>query len=83
MKKKQLINQIAYRMKTDSHSVQQWIDIIFDSIYETLKNKETVTIDHFGTFYINERSAGTVFKFNPAQKMRKMFGWSSTYKVSS
>ena len=35
---------------------------------------------NFGTFYIDEQRSGTVFKFNPAQRLRALFGWSSTYK---
>ncbi len=80
MKKKELILQIANQMKTDPHTAQIWVDTILENIYESLENRQTVTLENFGAFYIDKRQSGIVFKFNPSQKMRKMLGWSSKYK---
>ena len=43
---------------------------------------ESVTVQHFGKFYCRtSRSSGQkVFKFTPAQKLKAILGWSSTYK---
>jgi DNA-binding protein HU-beta len=51
-----------------------------DEIYQAMKREEKVTLVNFGTFYIDVRRSGTVFKFNPPQEWRALFGWSSTYK---
>jgi DNA-binding protein HU-beta len=53
---------------------------MLEEIYEALKRGESVSLHSFGTFYIDVRRSGTVFKFNPAQRLRALFGWSSTYK---
>ena len=50
-------------------------DIILNNIYAALKRREIITLEDFGTFFIDERQSGTVFKFNPSQKMRKILGW--------
>ena len=33
-----------------------------------------------GGFYVSPRGDTWAFKFNPGQKLRALFGWSSTYK---
>ncbi len=81
MKKKELINQLAIQVKTDSATAEKWVNAITEIIYNSLEHRETVTLQGFGTFYIRERSRGTVFKFSPSQKMRSMLGWSSTYST--
>jgi DNA-binding protein HU-beta len=45
-----------------------------------MKREEKVTLQNFGTFYIDVRRSGTKFKFNPSQKWKALFGWSSSYK---
>ena len=50
-------------------------------IVASLKNCESVTIRNFGCFYIRPSDSSTkVFKFSPSQRLRKLFGWSWTYK---
>jgi DNA-binding protein HU-beta len=53
---------------------------MLEEIYEALKQEESVSLRNFGTLYIDVRRSGTVFKFNPAQRLSALFGWSSTYK---
>jgi DNA-binding protein HU-beta len=55
-------------------------DVMLEEIYEALKREESVSLRNFDTFYIDVRRSGTVFKFTPAQRLRALFGWSSTYK---
>jgi len=76
----ELIERIAKKTKKDEADVELIVDATLDEIYESLKNRETVSIRNFGKFYIRDRSSGTVFKFDPSQKLRAIFGWSSTYK---
>ena len=48
--------------------------------YEALKQGECVSLRNFGTFYVRSEQESWVFKFSPSQRLRKLFGWSSTYK---
>jgi len=78
--KTELIKRIASKTKKDETEVELIVDATLEEIYQSLKNRETVTIRNFGKFYIRDRSSGTIFKFDPSQKLRAIFGWSSTYK---
>jgi DNA-binding protein HU-beta len=55
------------------------VDAVLEEIYEALKRGECVSLKNFGTFYVRPERECWVFKFNPAQRLRKLFGWSSTY----
>jgi DNA-binding protein HU-beta len=78
--KTQLVNRIARRLSKDPGEIEPVADVLLEEIYEALKREESVSLRNFGTFYIDVRRSGTVFKFNPAQRLRALFGWSSTYK---
>ena len=78
--KTQLISRIAKRLSKDPGEIEPVTDALLEEIYEALKREESVSLRNFGTFYIDVRRSGTVFKFNPAQRLRALFGWSSTYK---
>ena len=77
--KKELVNRIAKRLAQHPSAIPI-VDATLEEIYEALKQEEGVSLRNFGTFYIDVRHSGTVFKFNPAQRLRALFGWSSTYK---
>ena len=78
--KKELVNRIAERLGQDPSQIEPVVDATLEEIYESLKRGEGVSLRNFGTFYIDTRRSGIVFKFNPAQRLRAIFGWSSTYK---
>lgn len=78
--KKELIQRISTQLEREPSDIETVLDATLDLIYEALKTGEGVSLRNFGVFYIDFRKSGTVFKFNPAQKLRAMFGWSSTYK---
>jgi len=65
---------------------QEWIEAVAfrssqpEEIYLAMKREEKVTLVNFGSFYIDVRRSGTVFKFNPSQKWRALFGWTSIHK---
>lgn len=78
--KTQLVKRIAKRLSADTPTVERVVDAAIEEIYEALKREETVSLRNFGAFYIEVRRSGTVFKFNPGQRLRALFGWASTYK---
>ncbi len=46
----------------------------------SLKRGESISLRDFGTFYVCPEPDSWVFKFNPSQRLRKLFGWSSIYR---
>lgn len=77
--KKELTRRLAQRMKSDEATAAAWIDGVVETLYESFKAGESVTLPGFGGFYVRPESQNWVFKFNPAQRLRALFGWSSTY----
>ncbi len=78
--KTDLIARIAQRLDTAPETVAPILEAMLEEIYAALKRGESVSLRNFGTFYIRDEGRTAVFKFNPAQRLRKLFGWSSTYK---
>ena len=78
--KKDLIKRVSQRVSHNIQTVEEVINVTLDEIYQSLKQGESVSLRDFGTFYIQVKRGASVFKFNPSQKLRKLFGWSSTYK---
>jgi len=78
--KKDLVKRVSQRADLRNKEVEAIIDITLDEIYQSLKQGESVNLRNFGTFYIKGHRDSWAFKFNPSQKLRKLFGWSSTYK---
>lgn len=78
--KQELIIRVSKHTNQNTRIVEEIIETTLTEIYNSLKEGESVSLINFGAFYIKPKSSGTVFKFNPSQKLRKLFGWSSTYK---
>jgi DNA-binding protein HU-beta len=78
--KDELARRLAERMQTDTTTAAVWIDALVETLYESFKAGESVTLKGFGSFYVRPERSTWVFKFNPAQRLRALFGWSSTYK---
>lgn len=79
MDKKEFVKLIAKRMKTDEVTAELWLNTIIDAIYDVFKMGKGLTLTGLGGFYLDRRQDGCAFKFNPSQKLRALFGWSSTY----
>ena len=75
-----LARRIADKSDLAVKTAEAQIDLVFDTIYEALKNGESVTIRNFGNFYVAHKRHSIAFRFNPSQKLKTLFGWSSTYK---
>lgn len=80
IQKKELVRRLAVRMKTGEAVSTMWLDAVLDTLYESFRSGESVTLSGFGNFYVRPERERWVFKFNPSQKLRSLFGWSSTYK---
>jgi DNA-binding protein HU-beta len=81
MKDKELIEKVAHQLGKSEATVSLIVDAWIEEVVASLKRDESVSIRNFGTFYIRASRSGTsVFKFNPSQRLRRLFGWSSTYK---
>jgi DNA-binding protein HU-beta len=78
--KKELVRRISKRIPRGMGTVEEIVDATLEEIYEALKQGECVSLRNFGTFYVRPERDSWVFKFNPSQRLRKLFGWSSTYK---
>ena len=78
--KKELARRIAERLDRPLDEIADVLDATLEEIYEALKHGENVSLLNFGTFYVQPKRETWVFKFNPSQRLRALFGWSSTYK---
>jgi len=77
--KKDLIDLVAQRTSRETTIVEEIVDATLEEIYEALKRGESVSLRNFGTFYVRVEWQSWVFKFTPSQRLRRVFGWSSTY----
>ena len=81
MNEKELIQNIVKETGIETKTVENVFNITIEQIVQSLKHCEGVTIRNFGRFYIDQGHGKTkIFKFSPSQRLRKIFGWSSTYK---
>ena len=80
VEREDLIRLVAQRTSQDEESVDKVVDVFLDEIYQALKRGQSVTLKDFGGFYVRPEGESWVFKFNPSQKWRALFGWSSTYR---
>jgi DNA-binding protein HU-beta len=80
MSKEEFVRKLATRMGTDEVTAANWVDGITETLYESFKAGESVTLPGLGGFYLRSEGESWVFKFNPGQRLRALFGWSSTYK---
>ena len=78
--KPEVAKRLAKHMGTDERTATAWVDALTDMLYEAFKAEESVPLPGFGSFYVRSERSSWVFKFSPAQKLRALFGWSSTYK---
>jgi DNA-binding protein HU-beta len=78
--KRELVRRIAERVAKDTSSIEVIVDALLEEIYQSIKQGDKVSLQNFGTFYVRPERESWVFKFNPSQRWRALFGWSSTYK---
>ena len=78
--KNELVNRVSQRVGRDTDTVREVVEATLEEIYEALKQGECVSLRNFGTFYVRPQRDTWVFKFRASQRLRKLFGWSSSYK---
>ena len=79
IQKNEVLSRLAQRMGADEKTAEAWLNAFTDTLYQAFKEGQSVTLPSFGGFYVRPGSDAWVFRFNPAQKLRALFGWSSTY----
>ena len=68
-------------MDADEKTAAAWLDACTETVYEAIKQGESVTLQNFGGFFVRPRDYGTwTFRFNPSQRLRAVLAWSSSYK---
>ena len=80
IQKKEVLHRLAQRLGTDEPTAEVWLDAFIETLYEAFKEGRSVTLPGLGGFYIRQHRDSWAFKFNPGQKLRALFGWSSSYK---
>ena len=78
--KKEFIQRLALQMNTDEKTAMSWMEGVTETIWDTFKEGRGAPLIGLGSFYLDPRGDSSAFKFNPSQKLRKLLGWSSTYK---
>ena len=80
LEKPELVSLVSQRMNQDAQVVDEMVDAFLDEIYQALKRGDSVSLRGFGSFYVRPHRESWVFRFNPSQRLRALFGWSSTYR---
>jgi len=80
IEKKEIIKQLAERMSTNESTASSWLEAVLETFYDNIKQGNSITLTGFGGFYVKPERGTWIFKFNPGQKLKKVLGWSSTYK---
>ncbi len=73
---KDIITAIADETGLNESVARKICDVLFEKIFQSLEQCQTVTIQNFGTFYIKATEPRRTFKFNPSNRLRKALGWS-------
>lgn len=80
IEKKDLVRRVAMRMNRDETTIGEIVEATLEEIIVALKRGESVSLRDFGSFYVRPERESWVFRFSPSQRLRKLFGWSSTYR---
>lgn len=80
IEKPDVVRLVAQRTHREYTMVEEILDAALEEIYAAFRRGESVSLRNFGSFYVRPEPEQWVFRFNPAQRLRKLFGWSSTYR---
>ncbi len=74
IEREELVRLFAQRTGQDVEVVGKVVDAFLDEIYQAIKHGQGVTLKVFGGFFVRPERESWVFKFNPCQKWRALFG---------
>ena len=77
IKQAEVARRLAARMGTDEKTAAAWIEALVETLLDSFRVGEGVTIRGFGYFYVRQERSAWVFKFNPGQRLRAILNWSS------
>jgi hypothetical protein len=77
VKHNELVQRLAARMQSEPETAEEWLNGLTETLLESIRHGECVTIKGLGNFYVREERAQWVFKFNPGQQLRAILHWSS------
>lgn len=80
VEKPELVRLVSQRTNRDAETVSEIVDAWLEEIYQALKRGDSVSLRGFGSFYVRPERDSWAFKFNPSQRLRALFGWSSTHR---
>jgi len=80
VERQDLVRLVVERTDHEAALVEEILDATLEEIYAALERGESVSLRNFGAFYVRPHPAQWVFRFNPSQRLRKLFGWSSSYR---
>ena len=80
LEKADVVHLVSARLNRDTEAVAEIVEAFLDETFQALRRGECVSLRGFGSFYVRPERESWVFKFNPSQRWRALFGWSSTYK---
>lgn len=80
VEKQDLVRLVAQQVQRDEDMVEEILDAVLEEIYQALKRGDSVSLRNFGSFYVRPARESWVFTFNPSQRLRKLFGWTSTFR---
>ena len=52
VQKSDIVERLAERMETDTKTAAKWLDGVTETLYETIKAGESVTLPGFGGFFV-------------------------------
>ena len=70
----ELVRLVSERVSKNEAEVAEIVDATLNEIYQALKRGSCVSLKNFGTFYVRPERDSWVFKFNPSQRLRALFG---------
>ena len=71
IQKKDVVERLASSLSVDENHAEEYLDAVLETLYEAFKSGEGVTLPNFGSFYLDRRRSGCVFKFNPSPLLSK------------
>lgn len=77
---KELNARVVEKSGLKISTVEKVSHCLFEEMINAFTECRPVNIKDFGTFFIRATVPTATFKFNPSQRLRALFGWSSSYK---